>query len=236
MVRLVQYFVGILAYLVAIYGTLAIARGESEPSALIIVLILIVIGTLAIPPLRAKLFHRNSRTKQEAQHVRQNADTVNESVASAAQKPSADTVTAPLTDTTTPSINTTAQNLLSSLKPTITIHYQRKFKVKGVTFDTEGIPRQTMLEEMCEAGEPYSDYVITLEISEYEGNPSIEVCSNGFVIGYIDKREVASVLKDWDYISPDIQIIVYGGGLTDEGELKNYGAAITLDFNVPAHR
>lgn len=107
--------------------------------------------------------------------------------------------------------------------------YIKEFKLVGVTYDTNGVSRQTLLQQIKEREPPFcNSKVVTLNETTFNNEYAVEVKVNDIVIGFISKKELSKIkpiIKSMDY---KIDIVIYGGEYVDNGEIKNYGAVIKL--------
>ncbi|HHU23302.1 MAG TPA: hypothetical protein GXZ52_07835 [Clostridiales bacterium] len=63
---------------------------------------------------------------------------------------------------------------------------------------------------------------------EHDGKPAIGIYINEYQIGNVPKEMVSFVLENADRVDGISAIEVYGGGQTEDGERKYYGAKATL--------
>lgn len=72
---------------------------------------------------------------------------------------------------------------------------------------------------------------MSIKPSEFEGEQAYEVYANDEQIGNVPKENIEFLKANWNRRDVITAINVYGGGTTETGEHKNYGAEITIRFN-----
>ena len=118
-------------------------------------------------------------------------------------------------------------------KPHVPIYDFVKCTVVGVTFKNGRRHRQTILRQIRWKDEPYENEPdITLRLTEYEGQPAVEVWADEEQIGYIPKSQAQYFADNWNRYDSLFDFEVYGGGKTDDGERISYGAAFTTRFRI----
>lgn len=105
-------------------------------------------------------------------------------------------------------------------------------KVAGVTFKNGRKSRQTILRKIKFYDPPFEDGIeLGLSKYEFEGNPAISITANGEQIGNVPAAQVPYIMENWCRIESISAINVYGGGKSEDGEEKNFGAEITIRLN-----
>lgn len=106
-------------------------------------------------------------------------------------------------------------------------------KVAGVTFKNGRRGRQTILRQIRWQDEPYDGEVnVNLRLTEYEGKPAVEVWANQEQIGYIPKDQAFFFAQNWNRFIDAVNLVVHGGGTTEDDEKVNYGATFVARFHV----
>lgn len=107
-------------------------------------------------------------------------------------------------------------------------------KVAGVTFKNGRRSRQTILRQIKWRDEPYDkDYIdITLQLSEFDGEPAVEVWANEEQIGYVPKNQAPFFANNWERCDSVFDFEVHGGGTLEDGEKISYGASFIARFRV----
>ena len=106
------------------------------------------------------------------------------------------------------------------------------FKVKGTSFDSDGVSRQTYLQKIRFKERPFEDDVLNekLVLTTFKGEPAIECRVNGCLIGHVPKEMVQEVSAIISMPDTSVSFEVTGGGTKANGEPLNYGAIAKLRF------
>lgn len=105
------------------------------------------------------------------------------------------------------------------------------FKVAGVTFKNGRKTRQAILRKIKFQDPPFEPPIsISIKPYEYENETAYGVYANDEQIGNIPKDQIQYVKDNWERRDAATAINVYGGGMTDAGEQRNYGAEVTIRF------
>jgi hypothetical protein len=115
--------------------------------------------------------------------------------------------------------------------PSYKLYESEIFKVVGVTFNNGRRNRQTILRQIYFRDPPYSKKPnITLQKYEFEERPAIAVYANKEQVGNIAEKDLEKILYRWDRYDKVTDFDVYGGGIDDEGNRRNYGMEIRVRF------
>lgn len=102
-------------------------------------------------------------------------------------------------------------------------------KVAGVTFKNGRKSRQTILRKIKFRDPPFEHEAdIDIRKYEFEGEPAIGIFVNSEQIGNVPKNQVQYLLDNWSRTDSITAINIYGGGKTELGESRNYGAEVTI--------
>ena len=92
----------------------------------------------------------------------------------------------------------------------------REYKVVGVTFDTDGVSRQELLEKIdCHA-------------YDFEGEQAIGVHVNDIQIGNISRDDIPEILRMWRRIEDISDVEIIGGEYGFDGHALKYGARVKI--------
>lgn len=106
-------------------------------------------------------------------------------------------------------------------------------KVAGVTFKNGRRYRQTILRQIRWKDAPYEDDPdITLRLTDYQGQPAVEVWADEEQIGFIPKEQANFFADNWNRFDKVFNFEVHGGGKNDDDEKMNYGATLTARFRT----
>lgn len=107
--------------------------------------------------------------------------------------------------------------------------FYREYKVVGVTFDTDGVSRQELLEKIdCHAPPFFGALRYGLVPYDFEGEQAIGVHVNDIQIGNISRDDIPEVLRLWRSIEDISEVEIVGGGHGFDGRLLNYGARVKI--------
>lgn len=107
--------------------------------------------------------------------------------------------------------------------------FYREYKVVGVTFDTDGVSRQELLEKIdCHAPPFFGELRYGLVPYDFEGEQAIGVHVNDIQIGNISRDDIPEVLRLWRSIEDISEVEIVGGGHGFDGRLLNYGARVKI--------
>ena len=111
------------------------------------------------------------------------------------------------------------------------------FRVAGTSFkNSDGSSRQTILRHLKFGDSPWADdpdrLTVTIDETSFDGQLALAVSVNGYQIGFVPKKDIATVEEVWQssekFRIVDVKII--GGGKTDDGDPLSYGCEITLRY------
>ena len=106
-------------------------------------------------------------------------------------------------------------------------------RVAGVTYNNGNgnRSRQTILRKIAKKQPPYEYGAdIAFKITEFNGEPAVEIWADGEQVGYVQREKLRTFLK-WakqPYYIYDYE--VYGGGKAADGSALNYGMRIRVNF------
>lgn len=111
------------------------------------------------------------------------------------------------------------------------------FRVAGTSFkNSDGSSRQTILRHLKFGDSPWVDdpdrFTVTIDETSFDGQLALAVSVNGYQVGFVPKKDIATVEEVWQssekFRIVDVKII--GGGKTPEGDPISYGCEITLRY------
>lgn len=107
--------------------------------------------------------------------------------------------------------------------------FYREYKVVGVTFDTDGVSRQELLEKIDCHAPPFSGELrYGLVPYDFEGEQAIGVHVNDIQIGNISRDDIPEILRMWRRIEDISEVEIVGGEYGFDGRLLNYGARVKI--------
>lgn len=110
-----------------------------------------------------------------------------------------------------------------------------KIRLVGVTFQNkDGTSRQSILRKFKFRDPPFDKEKADVEIVpyEYEGEPAMAIDVNGLRFGHIPKAQAKILTENIHRVIGVTWIDIIGGGETEEGEILNYGAEVTIKLNA----
>lgn len=107
--------------------------------------------------------------------------------------------------------------------------FYREYKVVGVTFDTDGVSRQELLEKIDCHAPPFSGELrYGLVPYDFEGEQAIGVHVNDIQIGNISRDDIPEILRMWRRIEDISEVEIVGGEYGFEGHALKYGARVKI--------
>ncbi len=107
--------------------------------------------------------------------------------------------------------------------------FYREYKVVGVTFDTDGVSRQELLEKIDCHAPPFSGELrYGLVPYDFEGEQAIGVHVNGIQIGNISRDDIPEILRMWRRIEDISEVEIIGGEYGFDGHALKYGARVKI--------
>lgn len=107
--------------------------------------------------------------------------------------------------------------------------FYREYKVVGVTFDTDGVSRQELLEKIDCHAPPFSGELrYGLVPYDFEGEQAIGVHVNDIQIGNIPRDDIPEILRMWRRIEDISEVEIVGGEYGFEGHALKYGARVKI--------
>lgn len=108
------------------------------------------------------------------------------------------------------------------------------FNLAGVTHETDGASRQTLIRKIKLGKPPFEDQAaaqVGFNETSFNGEPAVECVVNGIMIGWVPKNKIADVLHAMD--QPGCKVLDFEviGGKTVNGERLNYGVEVTLRYD-----
>lgn len=105
----------------------------------------------------------------------------------------------------------------------------REYKVVGVTFDTDGVSRQELLEKIDCHAPPFSGELrYGLVPYDFEGEQAIGVHVNDIQIGNISRDDIPEILRMWRRIEDISDVEIIGGEYGFDGHALKYGARVKI--------
>lgn len=105
----------------------------------------------------------------------------------------------------------------------------REYKVVGVTFDTDGVSRQELLEKIDCHALPFSGELrYGLVPYDFEGEQAIGVHVNDIQIGNISRDDIPEILRMWRRIEDISDVEIIGGEYGFDGHSLKYGARVKI--------
>lgn len=105
----------------------------------------------------------------------------------------------------------------------------REYKVVGVTFDTDGVSRQELLEKIDCHAPPFSGELrYGLVPYDFEGEQAIGVHVNDIQIGNISRDDIPEILRMWRRIEDISEVEIIGGEYGFDGHALKYGARVKI--------
>ena len=105
----------------------------------------------------------------------------------------------------------------------------RSYKVVGVTFDTDGVSRQELLEKIDCHAPPFSGELrYGLVPYDFEGEQAIGVHVNDIQIGNISRDDIPEILRMWRRIEDISDVEIIGGEYGFDGHALKYGARVKI--------
>lgn len=105
----------------------------------------------------------------------------------------------------------------------------REYKVVGVTFDTDGVSRQELLEKIDCHALPFSGELrYGLIPYDFEGEQAIGVHVNDIQIGNISRDDIPEILRMWRRIEDISDVEIIGGEYGFDGHSLKYGARVKI--------
>lgn len=105
------------------------------------------------------------------------------------------------------------------------------FKVKGTSFETDGVSRQAELQKIKDNLPPYrSKPNVALKPYTYEGEPAIGCYVNGFQIGNVPREMIQQVQDALKQPGAVVSGFAVTGGGMRSGEKLHYGARIVIRY------
>ena len=111
------------------------------------------------------------------------------------------------------------------------------FRVAGTSFkNSDGSSRQTILRHLKFGDSPWADdpdrLTVTIDETSFDGQLALAVSVNGYQVGFVPKKDIATVEEVWQssekFCIVDVKII--GGGKTPEGDPISYGCEIKIRY------
>lgn len=107
--------------------------------------------------------------------------------------------------------------------------FYREYKVVGVTFDTDGVSRQELLEKIDCHAPPFSGELrYGLVPYDFEGEQAIGVHVNDIQIGNISRDDIPEILRMWRRIEDISEVEIIGGEYGFDGHALKYGARVKI--------
>ena len=107
--------------------------------------------------------------------------------------------------------------------------FYREYKVVGVTFDTDGVSRQELLEKIDCHAPPFSGELrYGLVPYDFEGEQAIGVHVNDIQIGNISRDDIHEILRMWRRIEDISEVEIVGGEYGFDGHTLKYGARVKI--------
>lgn len=107
--------------------------------------------------------------------------------------------------------------------------FYREYKVVGVTFDTDGVSRQELLEKIDCHAPPFSGELrYGLVPYDFEGEQAIGVHVNDIQIGNISRDDIPEILRMWRRIEDISEVEIVGGEYGFDGHALKYGARVKI--------
>lgn len=107
--------------------------------------------------------------------------------------------------------------------------FYREYKVVGVTFDTDGVSRQELLEKIdCHAPPFFGALRYGLVPYDFEGEQAIGVHVNDIQIGNISRDDIPEILRMWRRIEDISEVEIIGGEYGFDGHALKYGARVKI--------
>ena len=107
--------------------------------------------------------------------------------------------------------------------------FYREYKVVGVTFDTDGVSRQELLEKIDCHAPPFSGELrYGLVPYDFEGEQAIGVHVNNIQIGNISRDDIPGILRMWRRIEDISEVEIVGGEYGFDGHALKYGARVKI--------
>lgn len=107
--------------------------------------------------------------------------------------------------------------------------FYREYKVVGVTFDTDGVSRQELLEKIDCHAPPFSGELrYGLVPYDFEGEQAIGVHVNDIQIGNISRDDIPEILRMWCRIEDISEVEIVGGEYGIDGHALKYGARVKI--------
>ena len=107
--------------------------------------------------------------------------------------------------------------------------FYREYKVVGVTFDTDGVSRQELLEKIDCHAPPFSGELrYGLFPYDFEGEQAIGVHVNDIQIGNISRDDIHEILRMWRRIEDISEVEIVGGEYGFDGHALKYGARVKI--------
>lgn len=107
--------------------------------------------------------------------------------------------------------------------------FYREYKVVGVTFDTDGVSRQELLEKIDCHAPPFSGELrYGLVPYDFEGEQAIGVHVNDIQIGNISRDDIHEILRMWRRIEDVSEVEIVGGEYGFDGHTLKYGARVKI--------
>lgn len=107
--------------------------------------------------------------------------------------------------------------------------FYREYKVVGVTFDTDGVSRQELLEKIDCHAPPFSGELrYGLVPYDFEGEQAIGVHVNDIQIGNISRDDIPEILRIWRRIEDISEVEIIGGEYGFDGHALKYGARVKI--------
>ena len=107
--------------------------------------------------------------------------------------------------------------------------FYREYKVVGVTFDTDGVSRQELLEKIACHAPPFSGELrYGLVPYDFEGEQAIGVHVNDIQIGNISRDDIHEILRMWRRIEDISEVEIVGGEYGFDGHALKYGARVKI--------
>lgn len=111
------------------------------------------------------------------------------------------------------------------------------FRVAGTSFkNSDGSSRQDILRHLKFGDSPWADdpnrLTVTIDETSFDGQLALAVSLNGYQVGFVPKKDIATVEEVWQssekFRIVDVKII--GGGKTPEGDPISYGCEIKIRY------